>query len=91
MGERSACNFFRLNSLTSSSWNQTSTPMIEDSSQKRITCESIGRGVFPVRWDDPDIGIKWPVNNPILSAKDGAASYLRDVHEQLPTFVPRAR
>jgi dTDP-4-dehydrorhamnose 3,5-epimerase-like enzyme len=48
-------------------------------------------GVFPVRWDDPDIGIKWPVNNPILSAKDGVASYLRDVHEQLPTFVPRAR
>ncbi len=21
-------------------------------------------------WNDPDIGIKWPVENPILSAKD---------------------
>jgi dTDP-4-dehydrorhamnose 3,5-epimerase len=41
-----------------------------------------------VRWDDPDIGIEWPINEPILSPKDRAASYLRDVHERLPTFDP---
>lgn len=23
-----------------------------------------------IRWDDPDIGIKWPVNKPIVSVKD---------------------
>lgn len=32
-----------------------------------------------VRWDDPDIGIKWPAGEPILSAKDEAQPLLRDV------------
>ncbi len=31
-----------------------------------------------VRWDDPDIGIIWPVRAPILSAADAAAPLLRD-------------
>lgn len=32
-----------------------------------------------VRWDDPDIGIDWGVAAPVLSAKDAAAPFLRDV------------
>lgn len=33
-----------------------------------------------IRWDDPDIGIEWPIDGePILSDKDAAAPYLRDV------------
>lgn len=32
-----------------------------------------------IRWDDPDIGIEWPLNGePILSDKDANAPYLRD-------------
>jgi dTDP-4-dehydrorhamnose 3,5-epimerase len=38
-----------------------------------------------VRWDDRDIAIKWPIDDPILSAKDRTAPYLRDVLERLPT------
>jgi len=29
-----------------------------------------------VLWNDPDIGIEWPVSDPILSAKDSAAPRL---------------
>lgn len=32
-----------------------------------------------VRWDDPEIGINWPVQNPILSHKDATAPLLRDI------------
>jgi dTDP-4-dehydrorhamnose 3,5-epimerase len=32
-----------------------------------------------IRWDDPDIGIEWPLDGrPILSNKDANAPYLRD-------------
>ncbi len=29
-------------------------------------------------WNDPDIGISWPLDNPVLSAKDRSGSLLRD-------------
>ncbi len=31
-----------------------------------------------IRWDDPDVGIAWPVAEPVLSAKDLAAGTLAD-------------
>ena len=31
-----------------------------------------------IRWDDPDIGIAWPVDDPQLSSKDAAAGSLAD-------------
>ena len=31
-----------------------------------------------IRWDDPEIGITWPVADPILSAKDRDAQTLRE-------------
>lgn len=32
-----------------------------------------------VLWNDPDIGIEWPVAEPILSEKDSAAPRLKDI------------
>lgn len=32
-----------------------------------------------IRWDDPDLGIEWPVAEPIVSPKDAAAPRLRDL------------
>ena len=31
-----------------------------------------------IAWNDPDIGIHWPIETPILSAKDAELSLLRD-------------
>lgn len=31
-----------------------------------------------IRWDDPEIGIEWPMTNPSLSEKDLKAAFLKD-------------
>ena len=31
-----------------------------------------------VRWDDPALGIRWPVQSPLISARDGAAPALAE-------------
>jgi dTDP-4-dehydrorhamnose 3,5-epimerase len=30
-----------------------------------------------VRWDDPSLGIPWPIPNPLISARDAALPFLR--------------
>ncbi len=40
-----------------------------------------------VRWDDGDLGIAWPVREPLLSPKDAAYPRLRDIpQEWLPSY-----
>jgi len=39
-------------------------------------------------WNDPDIGIAWPVSAPVLSAKDRAAQPLAALTHMLPTYGP---
>lgn len=36
------------------------------------------RGESGIRWDDPDIGIKWPIDEPLLSDKDRNAQTLSE-------------
>ena len=37
-----------------------------------------------VAWNDPEIGIEWPIESPRLSERDRTAPRLRDVLERLP-------
>jgi dTDP-4-dehydrorhamnose 3,5-epimerase len=39
-----------------------------------------------IAWNDPDIGIRWPLANPNLSAKDQAAPPLAGLTERLPVY-----
>lgn len=43
---------------------------------------------FSVAWNDPEIGIAWPIEAPILSEKDRCAPRLRDVEDQLIDYAP---
>ena len=41
-----------------------------------------------IAWNDPQVGIEWPVSEPLLSAKDKAAPRLAEVLDRLPAYVP---
>ena len=37
-----------------------------------------------IAWDDPDVGIEWPLEDPLLSERDKAAPQLAEVADELP-------
>ena len=37
-----------------------------------------------IAWDDPDVGVEWPVEEPLLSERDRTAPHLAEVVETLP-------
>ena len=43
-----------------------------------------GKADRSIAWNDPDIGIEWPIESPLLSPKDAAAPRLRDA--LLPSY-----
>ncbi len=46
---------------------------------------------FGILWNDPDIGIEWPIESPKLSPKDASARRLRDLgDDELPVYRPGA-
>jgi dTDP-4-dehydrorhamnose 3,5-epimerase len=45
-------------------------------------------GEIAVAWNDPRIGVPWPVDDPVLSARDAAAPPLAEVEARLPRYAP---
>jgi dTDP-4-dehydrorhamnose 3,5-epimerase len=45
-----------------------------------------GEDEFGVAWDDPDLGIAWPVADPILSDRDRSNPSLAEVLREAPPF-----
>jgi dTDP-4-dehydrorhamnose 3,5-epimerase len=43
-----------------------------------------------IAWNDPEIGIEWPLAQPVLSAKDAAAPPLADLLDLLPVYPAAA-
>ncbi len=45
-------------------------------------------GEVTIRWNDPRIGIQWPIEQPLLSTKDAAGQVLDELCDQLPDYQP---
>jgi len=45
------------------------------------------QGDLSIAWNDPAIGIAWPLDAPLLSAKDQAARRLDELTDRLPRFA----
>ncbi len=39
-----------------------------------------------IRWDDPDLAIRWPIQKPTLSKRDAAAPFLKDLAANVLEF-----
>jgi len=39
-----------------------------------------------VRWNDPQLGIQWPIPDPLLSPKDQTLPTLAELGEKLPRY-----
>jgi dTDP-4-dehydrorhamnose 3,5-epimerase len=37
-----------------------------------------------IAWDDPDVGVEWPVTEPVLSERDKTAPRLSEIADRLP-------
>ena len=60
--------------------------------QYKTTAPYVPQDEVTVAWDDPAIGIEWPLTAPLMSPRDAAAPRLAEVDEaRLPTFFPLLR
>ena len=59
--------------------------VVSESAQVEYKCTELyhPEDELGVIWNDPDIGIAWPVRAPVLSAKDAALPRLREVESRL--------
>ena len=75
---------------SASSGSRPASPTASACTSERVHVEYKCTGFYEkadeiaIAWNDPAIGIDWPIATPTLSAKDGAAPRLAEILEQLP-------
>ena len=59
--------------------------VLSDSAEVEYKCTAVyDPGCdFGVRWDDPELAVRWPIENPTLSEKDRGAPLLAEVRDRL--------
>ncbi len=64
--------------------------VLSEAAEIQYKCTGIynREGESGIRWDDPDIGIEWPIKDPLLSAKDRRAQTLAEwlAHQESENF-----
>ena len=62
--------------------------VLSDEAEVEYKCTSVYRpqGELSVRWNDPAIGVEWPVEEPLVSIRDAAAPTLAELGERLPSY-----
>jgi len=58
---------------------------LSERAQLQYKCTELYRpeDEFGVVWNDPDVGIRWPIAAPLLSDKDRALPRLAEIHDRL--------
>lgn len=62
--------------------------VLSESAQVEYKCTTLYRpeADLAIAWNDPAIGIDWPIGEPLLSAKDATAPRLAELDGQLPRW-----
>lgn len=65
--------------------------VLTESAQVEYKCTEIyaPEDEVAIAWNDPQIGIEWPIDEPVLSPKDAAAPRLNEI-EELPLYPEAA-
>jgi dTDP-4-dehydrorhamnose 3,5-epimerase len=59
--------------------------VLSDVAEVEYKCTDVydAEGQLAIAWNDPEIGVRWPIDHPILSPKDASAPRLREVRARL--------
>ena len=62
--------------------------VLSDFAEVQYKCSDLydPSGELRLRWDDPEIAVRWPISDPVLSDKDAAALPLSELMDSLPEF-----
>lgn len=55
----------------------------------KVTAPYRAEGEISVAWNDPAIGIPWPLESPALSGRDAGAPLLSEIQDRLPSYSGR--